>query len=97
LATDADGSCIFETVLPGATGGQAPHIHVSIFARGLMDRLVTRIYFAGNEANERDPVLALAPASRRGTLLARPDGMRPGYWNFEIRLQGEGETVFFEL
>ena len=97
LATDADGSCIFETVLPGATGGQAPHINVSIFARGLMDRLVTRIYFAGQAANEADPVLALVPEDRRGTLLAQPDAKRAGSWNFEIRLQGEGETVFFDL
>jgi protocatechuate 3,4-dioxygenase, alpha subunit len=97
LATDADGACTFETVRPGAIGGQAPHINVSIFARGLMDRLVTRIYFEGDPANERDAVLALVPAERRGTLLARADPERRGVWNFEIQLQGGGETVFFDI
>jgi protocatechuate 3,4-dioxygenase alpha subunit len=97
LATGADGACTFETVRPGAIGGQAPHIDVSIFARGLMDRLVTRIYFAGDPANERDAVLALVPAERSGTLLARADPDRRGVWNFEIRLQGDGETVYFDV
>ncbi|MGH9661055.1 MAG: hypothetical protein ACRD96_21080 [Bryobacteraceae bacterium] len=83
LATDAEGRCVFETV-------KTTHIDVSVFARGLIDRVATRIYFA------EDAVPAWVPEERRGTLLARPDEARPGVWNFEIRLQGEGETVFFE-
>ena len=97
LATDADGACVFETVLPGEFDGQAPHIAVSIFARGLLDRLVTRIYFEGAHANQRDPVLQLVPAHRVDTLLARADRSKPGWWNFDIRLRGEAETVFFDL
>ena len=97
LATDAEGTCVFETVLPGPFDGQAPHINVSLFARGLLDRLVTRIYFAGASANSHDPVLALVPPDRRATLFAHPDADHPSVWNFEIRLRGEPETVFFEI
>ena len=74
---------------------QAPHIDVSVFARGMLHRVVTRIYFADEtEANAADPVLATVPVERRGTLLAQPvDG---GY-QIDIHLQGEGETVFFAV
>ena len=80
---------------PGGAGMQAPHIAVSLFARGLLHRVVTRIYFADEaEANAADPVLASVPADRRDTLLARPvDG---GY-RFDLRIQGPGETVFFAV
>jgi protocatechuate 3,4-dioxygenase, alpha subunit len=95
-----DGSFQIVTVkpaaLPGPAGGvQAPHIDVSLFARGLLHRCVTRIYFAdeGN-ANARDPVLASVPAARRQTLLAQP--LEGGY-RFDIHLQGLNETVFFAL
>ena len=74
---------------------KTPFVAVSVFARGLLDRVVTRIYFADEpEINAADAVLAGVPAERRGTLLARPaeDGYR-----FDIRLQGPGETVFFAL
>jgi len=76
---------------------EAPHLDVSLFARGLLDRLVTRIYFPDEEqANASDPVLSSLPGqSRRGTLIAAPDG--PGRVRFDIRLQGEGETVFFDV
>jgi protocatechuate 3,4-dioxygenase alpha subunit len=99
LATDASGCCVFETVRPGRVpdgrgGCQASHLNVSVFARGLLVRLATRVYFEGDPALEEDPVLALAPKERRGTLVARREG---GEWVFEIRLQGEGETVFFDL
>ncbi len=95
---DGDGRFEILTVKPGrvvAPGGglQAPHIDVSLFARGLLQRVVTRIYF-GDEAaaNEEDPVLRSVDVSRRPTLLARPvDG---GY-QFDIHLQGPDETVFF--
>jgi len=102
LATAEDGSCTFETVRPGCVPGpaetvQAPHINVSILGRGILKRLSTRLYFAGEPANATDPVLALAPERRRSTLLAQPDPARSGHWIFEVRLRGEGETVFFDV
>ncbi len=74
---------------------KTPFVDVSVFARGLLDRVVTRIYFADESSvNAADPVLGAVPAGRRDTLLAQPtdDGYR-----FDIRLQGPGETVFFAL
>ena len=99
--TDQEGAYAFATVKPGAVPGpdgttQAPHINVSIFARGVLKRLFTRIYFAGETANATDPILALVPTDRRHTLMAQPDAARPGVFRFDIRLQGEDETVFFE-
>jgi protocatechuate 3,4-dioxygenase alpha subunit len=101
LATDCAGGCIFETVYPGRVpdgrgGRQAPHINVSVFARGLLDRLCTRIYFADDAALADDLVLSLVPEERRHTLLARRDPEQPSVWNFTIRLQGADETVFFD-
>jgi protocatechuate 3,4-dioxygenase alpha subunit len=84
--------------LPSGDGrAEAPHLDVSVFARGLLDRVVTRIYFPDEEeANAADPVLSSLPErSRRHTLVAAPDG--PGQFRFDIRLQGEGETVFFDV
>lgn len=100
--TDEQGACTFETIKPGRVPGpngafQAPHVNVNLFARGLLKQLVTRIYFAGNAANQEDPVLALAPVDRRETLLAHSCANDPGVWNFEIRLASEGETVFFDV
>ncbi len=102
LATGADGGCEFKTVRPGpAIGGQEPgqaaHINVCLFARGLLRHLYTRIYFDGDPGLGADPVLALVPPARRDTLLARPDPAQPHSWRFDIRLQGQGETVFFDL
>jgi protocatechuate 3,4-dioxygenase alpha subunit len=102
LATAEDGCCTFETIRPGCVPGsgetiQAPHINVSILGRGILKRLSTRLYFAGEPANAGDPVLALVPEDRRGTLLAQPDLAHPGHWNLEVRLRGEGETVFFDV
>jgi len=102
LATDNCGACRFETVRPGRVPGlsgalQAPHINVNVFARGVLWHLFTRIYFAGDPANEDDAILALVPADRRDTLLARPDANIPGVWNFDIYLSGERETVFFDV
>jgi protocatechuate 3,4-dioxygenase alpha subunit len=102
LPTDADGFCRFDTVYPGRVpdgrgGCQASHLNVSIFARGLLGRLCTRVYFEGDPALAEDPVLALVPEDRRPTLVARRDLARPEQWNFEIRLQGEQETVFFDI
>ena len=102
LETDANGVCVFETVKPGPVpnaGGstQAPHISVTLFARGLGKPLRTRVYFAGNTANSEDPVLALIPPGRRETLLAKPVPGQADAWAIEIHLQGEAETVFFDL
>jgi protocatechuate 3,4-dioxygenase alpha subunit len=97
-----DGAYEIVTVKPGRVTGvggtgclQAPHIAVTLMARGMLHRVVTRIYFADEpEANAEDPILALVPPERRDTLLATPvDG---GY-RFDIRLQGPGETVFFDV
>ncbi|MFY1633249.1 protocatechuate 3,4-dioxygenase subunit alpha [Solwaraspora sp. WMMB335] len=98
--TDDAGEWAIHTCKPGQVPGphgqpQAPHIDVSVFARGLLHRVVTRIYFADEAAaNTADPVLASVPAARRETLIAvaQPDGYR-----LDIRLQGKRETVFFAV
>ena len=99
--TDKDGGFHLETVKPGQVAGptgalQAPHINVGIFSRGILKRLFTRIYFADDPANAADPILALVPADRRATLLAKPDPAKPGLYRFDIHLQGPDETVFFD-
>jgi protocatechuate 3,4-dioxygenase alpha subunit len=101
-ATDADGRFIFETIKPGRTAGhngalQAPHVLVTFFARGVLKQMVTRIYFSDEASNADDSVLALVPADRRATLIAARNGTGsyPTY-RFDIHLQGERETVFFE-
>jgi len=101
LATDEHGTCTFATIKPGRVPGngntlQSPHINVSVFARGILKRLATRIYFAGDPANHDDPVLGLVPADRRDTLLAKGH-TQPNEWHFDIRLCGDGETVFFDV
>jgi protocatechuate 3,4-dioxygenase, alpha subunit len=102
-ATDHEGAYRIVTVRPGqlpcpAGGTEAPHLDVSVFARGLLDRVVTRIYFADEpQANAADPVLsAIAEPERRQTLLAVP-GEEAGEFVFDIRLRGERETVFFDV
>jgi protocatechuate 3,4-dioxygenase alpha subunit len=99
--TAKDGGYQFATVIPGPVPGpdgktQAPHINVGVFSRGILKRLFTRIYFAGNPANAADPILALVPAGRRDTLIAQPDPAKPGVYRFDIRIQGDNETVFFD-
>ena len=105
-ATDPDGHYWFETVRPGpvpfdAARAQAPHVNVTVFARGLLDHLATRLYFAGDPANDADPILRRVPEDRRATLLAqRATADGPAVYRFDIVLQGEGEraegeTVFF--
>ena len=99
-ATDVDGRWGIYTVKPGVVAGydgrpQAPHVEVSVFARGLLDRVVTRIYFDDEAAaNAVDPVLVAVEPARRATLLAAVTG--EGY-RFDIRLQGDDETVFFDV
>ena len=100
VATGEDGSCALETIRPGRVGQsapQAPHLTIAVFARGMLKPLFTRVYFAGDVANDEDPILHLVPPERRETLLARPDPARSGYWSFDIRLQGDHETVFFDV
>ena len=102
LATAENGSCTFETIRPGCVSGpgetvQAPHINVSILGRGILKRLSTRVYFAGEPANDADPILALVPENRRPTLLAQPNAARASNWIFDVHLRGEGETVFFDV
>ena len=95
-----DGTFEILTVKPGRVADQrgtpmAPHVAVTLMARGMLNRVVTRIYFGDEpEANAADPILARVPAERRDTLLAVPEG--EGY-RFDIRLQGPGETVFFAV
>jgi protocatechuate 3,4-dioxygenase, alpha subunit len=99
-ATDDQGWAPFQTIRPGGVPDghgavQAPHINVLVFARGLLRHLYTRLYFEGDAALVGDPVLALVPGERRRTLLARRHG--EAAWEFVIRLQGEHETVFFDV
>jgi protocatechuate 3,4-dioxygenase, alpha subunit len=97
---DGDGTFDILTVKPGQVPGlagttQAPHIDVSVFARGMLHRCVTRIYFADEpQANAGDPVLARVPVERRATLLAES---HDGGYRFDIRFQGPHETVFFAV
>lgn len=102
LATNENGTCVFDTVKPGRVPGngstlQAPHLSISVFARGILKRLATRIYFAGDPANDEDPILALVPSERRPTLMVRADPHNPGNWKFDVCLSGKDETVFFDV
>ena len=98
VATDTAGHFAFTTVMPGRVPGpnsswQATHLVVGVLARGVLTRLVTRMYFDG--VDREDAVLALVPAGRRGTLVARPIGT--DRYRFDIVLQGKNETVFFDV
>ncbi|QQN73539.1 protocatechuate 3,4-dioxygenase subunit alpha [Croceicoccus sp. YJ47] len=99
-STSDDGAYRFRTIMPGRVPGpdgtlQAPHIAVSVFARGVLNRLATRVYFAGSEGLDSDAILAQVPKDRRGTLLARSE--KEGVWTLDIALGGPDETVFFDL
>jgi protocatechuate 3,4-dioxygenase, alpha subunit len=99
--TNHDGSYKIVTLKPGPLPfgdgrAEAPHIDVSVFSRGMLDRTVTRIYFPDEAAaNAADPVLEAVPADRRGTLIAQEAG--DGLLRFDVYLQGDNETVFFDL
>ncbi|MFF5157363.1 protocatechuate 3,4-dioxygenase subunit alpha [Streptomyces sp. NPDC000348] len=96
IQTDANGHWYARTLRPGARGGNAPYLSVCVFARGLLVHLFTRIYLPGDEAAlAADPLLSRLDAGRRDTLVARDQG--DGTYRFDIRLQGEGETVFLEF
>jgi protocatechuate 3,4-dioxygenase, alpha subunit len=94
--TDAEGRFEFATVKPGQVPPQAPHINVTVFARGLLKQLVTRIYFPDEEAaNAGDPLLSsISDPAVRATLVARP---HDGALRFDIHLQGENETAFLDV
>ena len=101
-----DGNCFysFETIKPGAVPGpggaaQAPHINFVVFARGMLLHVYTRLYFADDPANESDPVLnSIKNKARRRTLIAeREEKNGKIIYRFDIRLQGENETVFFDM
>jgi protocatechuate 3,4-dioxygenase alpha subunit len=102
-ATDKEGVYSFDTIKPGPVPGpngasQAPHIVVCIFSRGMLRQVYTRLYFPDEAANAADPILGLVPADRRGTLIAHKE-MRgsEAVYRFDIRVQGDNETVFFDI
>ena len=101
--TDEDGLYWFETIKPGPVPFegdrmQAPHLSVTVHSRGMLNHVQTRLYFEDEPANASDPVLALVPAERRPTLIARreeADGKL--VYRLDIIIQGRGETVFFNI
>jgi protocatechuate 3,4-dioxygenase alpha subunit len=102
--TDAQGGYWFETAKPGSVPGtddsvQAPHVNVCVFARGMLVHAFTRIYFDDEAANETDPVLSsIKNKARRRTLIAAREARNgKSVYRFDIRLQGEKETVFFDM
>ena len=97
--TDANGMFAFDTIKPGSVpdpegNPQAPHLLLAVFARGMLRHLYTRIYFGGEAANDSDHVLAQVPADRRATLIAAREG---AVYRLDLRLQGDDETVFFDV
>ncbi|MER7184528.1 protocatechuate 3,4-dioxygenase subunit alpha [Streptomyces hyaluromycini] len=95
IQTDTNGHWYARTLRPGVRGGGAPYISVCVFARGLLMHLFTRIYLPGDDAAlAADPLLTRV-GERRDTLIAADEGR--GTYRFDIRLQGEGETVFLEF
>jgi protocatechuate 3,4-dioxygenase alpha subunit len=100
--TGANGEYTFATIKPGSVPDpdgkpQAPHILVAIFARGMLLHNYTRIYFDGEAANANDPVMALVPIDRRDTLIAKRVAGDTPIYRFDIHLQGDNETVFFDV
>lgn len=102
-ATDDAGLYWFETVKPGPVPFegeqmQAPHLAVTVHARGMLNHAQTRLYFEDEAANESDPILALVPSERRGTVIARREEADDNVvYRLDIVLQGRGETVFFNI
>ncbi len=101
IPTDAQGGFRFTTIKPGSVPGpdatmQAPHLVVSIFMRGLLKRLISRMYFPNDPANATDAVLARVAADRRATLIAEQAGADASTLTWNVSLQGADETVFFD-
>jgi protocatechuate 3,4-dioxygenase alpha subunit len=102
VPTDAEGRFAFSTIKPGAVGlsgelVQAPHLVVGLMMRGLLRRLVTRMYFPGEPLNEQDEILRRVPAARRATLVMTRDTQKPDVFRWDIHMQGAAETVFFDF
>jgi protocatechuate 3,4-dioxygenase, alpha subunit len=100
VSTNEQGEFCLKTIKPGGVLGpggtpQAPHLQVSVFMRGLLRRLITRIYFPGEPANETDAVLGLVPVKRRHTLIAHSNTVEASSLVWDVHLQGDQETVFF--
>jgi protocatechuate 3,4-dioxygenase alpha subunit len=98
--TDDGGRFVIQTVMPGRVPGpddthQAPHLLLGILARGILTRLVTRVYFDDEPSTREDPILSLVPAERRSTLIAKHLGH--DRYRFDLTLQGDNETVFFDV
>ena len=102
-ATDKNGVFSFDTIRPGSVPGpngkqQAPHIVFCIFSRGMLRQIYTRAYFSDEAANKTDPILSMVPAERRETLVARKESSGgQTVYRFDIRVQGDNETVFFDI
>ncbi len=101
IPTNAEGRFAFTTVKPGRVPGpegrlQAPHLNLTVFMRGMLRHVWTRVYFPDEACNADDPVLVRVPAARRATLVAKP-GAGKGDYLFDIVMQGRGETVFFDV
>jgi len=102
VATSATGEFLFTTIKPGPVPGprgeeQAPHLLISIFMRGLLKRLVTRMYFPSDARNQSDPILNCVDPTRRSTLIASRAADELGALEWNLSLQGPDETVFFDL
>jgi protocatechuate 3,4-dioxygenase alpha subunit len=102
VATDQHGNFRFTTIKPGLTPGpassiQSPHLVISIFMRGLMKRLMSRMYFPDELANSTDPVLRLVEPERCGTLIAQKSETSRESYRWDVHLQGKSETVFFDI
>ena len=100
VATDTDGAFRFTSIKPGPVPGplgttQAPHLEVSVFMRGLLIRLTTRMYFPDDAANATDPILRLVPTARLATLIAKKTASGVLHW--DLLMQGDDETVFFDI
>ncbi|MCA1401971.1 protocatechuate 3,4-dioxygenase subunit alpha [Bradyrhizobium sp. BRP56] len=100
--TDKSGAYAFDTIKPGVVPDadgkpQAPHILLAVFARGMLLHLYTRIYFDDEAGNAGDSTLALVPAERRATLIARRNAGAGNVYTFDVHLQGDNETVFFDV
>ena len=101
VPTDDAGAFRLTTVKPGCVPGpdrtlQAPHLLVAVFMRGLLKHLVTRIYFPNEPSNTDDPVLKLVPPQQRATLIANRIAADEGVLEWNVILQGEAETAFFD-
>lgn len=102
MPVTAEGAFRFATIKPGPVPGpsakeQAPHLVISVFLRGVLRRLVTRMYFPDDPRNAGDPILSLVEPARRSTLIAKETAGNPGALEWNVVLQGPDETVFFDL